>query len=139
MKEKTLVEIAVEFNIEINKLRNKINYEKRKGNLIGFKKDGVLYFNDEDVEQIKSLFNVIENPVELNIEFNNEFSFLKTQLEEKDKQISMLQQAVDQQQILTKQAQDQSHNLLLENIQIKEKLAEENTQSFWSRIFRRKE
>lgn len=128
MKEKTLVEIAVEFNIEINKLRNKINYEKRKGNLIGFKKDGVLYLNDEDVEQIKSLLNLIEKPVELNVEFNNEFDFLKNQLEEKDKQISMLQQALDQQQILTKQALDEKKELQIE-------LTENQNKTFWQRFF----
>lgn len=135
MNGKTLVEIAVEFNIEINRLRNKINYEKRKGNNIGLKKDGVLYLSDNDVNQIKKLFNIVEKPIEL----NNEFDFLKIQIEEKDKQISKLQQALDQQQILTKQAQDQSQNLLLENTEIKEKLAEATTKSFWSRIFKRKE
>lgn len=134
MNEKTLVEIAVEFNIEINKLRNKINYEKRKGNNIGLKNDGVLYLSDNDVNQIKKLFNIVEKPIEL----NNEFDFFKIQIEEKDKQISKLQQALDQQQILTKQAQDQSQNLLLENTEIKEKLAEATTKSFWSRIFKRK-
>lgn len=138
MKEKTLVEIAVEFNIEINKLRNRINYEKRKGNAIGLKREGILYLNDVDIKYIKKLFNVVEKPVELNIESNNELDFFKIQLEEKDKQISKLQQALDQQQILTKQAQDQSQNLLLENTQIKEKLAEVETQSFWSRLFKRK-
>lgn len=138
MKEKTLVEIAVEFNIEINKLRNKINYEKRKGNVIGLKRDGVLYLNDIDIKYIKELFNVVEKPVELNIESNNELDFFKIQLEEKDKQISKLQQALDQQQILTKQAQDQSQTLLLENTEIKEKLSEEKNKGFWEKIFKRK-
>lgn len=138
MKEKTLVEIAVEFNIEINKLRNKINYEKRKGNIIGLKRDGVLYLNDIDIKYIKELFNVVEKPVELNIESNNELDFFKIQLEEKDKQISKLQQALDQQQILTKQAQDQSQTLLLENTEIKEKLSEEKNKGFWEKIFKRK-
>ena len=128
MTEKTLVEIAVEFNIEINKLRNKINYEKRKGNVIGFKKEGVLYLNKDDIKQIKKLFNIIEKPVELNIEFNNEFDFLKIQLEEKDKQISMLQQALDQQQILTKQALDDKKELQIE-------LTDNQNKSFWQRLF----
>lgn len=128
MKEKTLVEIAVEFNIEINKLRNKINYEKRKGNVIGHKKDGVLYLNTGDIEQIKTVFNLVEKPVELNIEFNNEFEFLKTQLKEKDKQISMLQQALDQQQILTKHALDDKKELQIE-------LAENQNKNFWQRLF----
>lgn len=136
MEEKTLVEIAVEFNIEINKLRNKINYEKRKGNVIGLKREGVLYLNHNDVEQIKNFFGVIEKPVELNIEFNNEFSFLKNQLEEKDKQIFKLQQALDQQQILTKQSQDQNQNLLLENVEIKKELSEEKNKNFFRRLFK---
>lgn len=136
MEEKTLVEIAVEFNIEINKLRNKINYEKRKGNVIGFKKDGVLYLNSNDIEQIKKYFEVIEKPVELNIELNNEFAFFKKQIEEKDKQIFKLQQALDQQQILTKQAQDQNQNLLLENTEIKKELSEEKNKNFFQRLFK---
>lgn len=137
MSEKTLVEIAVELNIEINKLRNKINYEKRKGNFIGSKKKGVLYLNADDVEQIKKLFGFVEKPVGLNIEFNNEFDFLKKQLEEKDKQIFKLQQALDQQQILNKQSQDQNKNLLLENSEIKKKLEEEKKKSFWRKIFKK--
>ena len=126
MTEKTLVEIAVEFNIEINKLRNKINYEKRKGNMIGFKRDGVLFLNNDDVKTIKRLFDVVENPVE----FNNEFGFFKTQLEEKDKQISMLHQALDQQQILTKQALDDKKELQIE-------LAENQNKSFWQRLLKK--
>ena len=126
MTEKTLVEIAVEFNIEINRLRNKINYEKRKGNMIGFKRDGVLFLNNDDVKTIKRLFDVVENPVE----FNNEFGFFKTQLEEKDKQISMLHQALDQQQILTKQALDDKKELQIE-------LAENQNKSFWQRLFKK--
>lgn len=128
MKEKTLVEIAVELNIEINRLRNKINYEKRKGNVIGSKKDGVLYLTDDDVGLIRELFNLVEEPVELNIEFNNEFYFLKSQLEEKDKQISMLQKALDQQQILTKQAIDDNKYLQLE-------LDENVKKGFWKNLF----
>ncbi|AWJ95574.1 DUF536 domain-containing protein [Lactococcus lactis subsp. lactis] len=126
MTEKTLVEIAVEFNIEINRLRNKINYEKRKGNMIGFKRDGVLFLNNDDVKTIKRLFDVVENPVE----FNNEFGFFKTQLEEKDKQISMLHQALDQQQILTKQALDDKKELQIE-------LAENQNKSFWQRLLKK--
>lgn len=128
MKEKTLVEIAVEFNIEINRLRNKINYEKRKGNVLGYKKDGVLYLNNEDIEQIKTLFNLVEKTVDSNIEFNDGFVFLKTQLEEKDKQIFMLQQALDQQQILTKQALDDKKEL---QIELNEKL----NKTFWQKFF----
>lgn len=124
MKEKTLVEIAVELNIEINKLRNKINYEKRKGNVIGQKKDGVLYLTNDDIELIKNLFNVVKEPVE----FNNDFDFLKAQLEEKDKQISMLQKALDQQQILTKQAIDDNKYLQLE-------LDENVKKGFWKNLF----
>lgn len=126
MTEKTLVEVAVEFNIEINKLRNKINYEKRKGNMIGFKIDGVLYLNNDDVKTIKRLFDVVKNP----FEFNNEFVFFKTQLEEKDKQISMLLQALDQQQILTKQALDDKKELQIE-------LSENQNKSFWQRLLKK--
>lgn len=133
MNGKTLVEIAVEFNIEINKLRNKINYEKRKGNSLGLKKYGALYFSESDIEQLKEMFNIVEKPVE----FNNGVTFFKTQLEEKDRQISKLQQALNQQQIWTKKAQDQSQNLLLENTEMKEKLAEENSKSWFQKLFRK--
>lgn len=128
MTEKTLVEIAVELNIEINRLRNKINYEKRKGNVIGRKKNGVLYLTDDDVELIRELFNLVKEPVELNVGFNNEFSFFKAQLEEKDKQISMLQKALDQQQILTKQAIDDKKYLQLE-------LDKNVKKKFWKNLF----
>lgn len=128
MKEKTLVEIAVELNIEINRLRNKINYEKRKGNAIGRKREGVLYLNNDDIEQLKVLFDIVEKPVDLNIKFNEEFVFLKAQIEEKDKQISMLQQALDQQQILTKQIIDDNKYLQLE-------LAENVKKGFWENLF----
>jgi hypothetical protein len=128
MKEKTLVEIAVELNIEINRLRNKINYEKRKGNVIGRKREGILYLNNDDIEQLKVLFDIVEKPVDLNIEFNDEFVFLKAQLEEKDKQISMLQQALDQQQILTKQIIDDNKYLQLE-------LDENVKKGFWKNLF----
>jgi len=134
MIKKTLVEIAVEFNIEINKLRNKINYEKRKGNPIGKKKDGVLILNDSDIEQIKKLFNFDEKTIETNIEVNNDIVFLKTQIEEKDKQISMLQQALDQQQILTNQVQNNAQTLLLENTEIKKELVEEKSKSWWQKL-----
>jgi len=134
MIKKTLVEIAVEFNIEINKLRNKINYEKRKGNPIGKKKDGVLILNDSDIEQIKKLFNFDEKTIETNIEVNNDIVFLKTQIEEKDKQISMLQQALDQQQILTNQVQNNAQTLLLENTEIKKELVKEQSKSWWQKL-----
>ncbi|MFK4954362.1 hypothetical protein [Lactococcus garvieae] len=96
----------------------------------------VLYLNSNDIKQIKKYFGVIEKPIELNVEFNNEFAFLKKQLEEKDKQIFKLQQALDQQQILTKQAQDQNQNLLLENVEIKKELSEEKNKNFFQRLFK---
>lgn len=128
MTEKTLVEIAVDLNIEINRLRNKINYEKRKGNVIGRKKNGVLYLTDDDVELVRELFNLVKEPVELNVGFNNEFGFFKAQLEEKDKQISMLQKALNQQQILTKQAIDDKKYLQLE-------LDKNVKKKFWKNLF----
>lgn len=94
--------------------------------MIGFKRDGVLFLNNDDVKTIKRLFDVVENPVE----FNNEFGFFKTQLEEKDKQISMLHQALDQQQILTKQALDDKKELQIE-------LAENQNKSFWQRLLKK--
>lgn len=71
---------------------------------------------------------LVEIAVEFNIDFNNEFDFLKSQLEEKDKQISMLQQALDQQQILTKQALDDNKELQIE-------LVENQNKIFWHRFF----
>ncbi|MDN6345519.1 MAG: DUF536 domain-containing protein [Tetragenococcus koreensis] len=56
--------------------------------------------------------------------------FFKTQLEEKDKQISMLLQALDQQQILTKQALDDKKELQIE-------LSENQNKSFWQRLLKK--
>lgn len=124
-------------------MQNKVTYIRRNNKQFGkLNKSGVREFSSTKIQYLKKVLNIAEKPTELSTELSTEFSsgvdFIKVQLEEKDKQISKLQQALDQQQILTKQAQDQSQNLLLENTQIKEKLAEVETESFWSRLFKRK-
>jgi hypothetical protein len=120
-------------------VQNKVTYIRRNNKQFGkLNKSGVREFSSTKIQYLKKVLNIAEKPTELSTELSSGVDFIKVQLEEKDKQISKLQQALDQQQILTKQAQDQSQNLLLENTQIKEKLAEVETESFWSRLFKRK-
>lgn len=120
-------------------MQNKVTYIRRNNKqFCKLNKSGVREFSSTKIQYLKKVLNIAEKPTELSTEFSSGVDFIKVQLEEKDKQISKLQQALDQQQILTEQAQDQSQNLLLENTQIKEKLAEVETESFWSRLFKRK-
>ena len=102
-------------------MQNKVTYIRRNNKQFGkLNKSGVREFSSTKIQYLKKVLNIAEKPTELSTEFSSGVDFIKVQLEEKDKQISKLQQALDQQQILTKQAQDQSQNLHLENTQIKE-------------------
>ncbi|MDT2877073.1 hypothetical protein ACQUD3_12675 [Lactococcus lactis] len=135
---KTIREFATEFSTDIKQVQNKVTYIRRNNKQFGkLNKSGVREFSPTEIQYLKEVLNLAEKPTELSAEFSNEFYFIKVQLEEKDKQISKLQQALDQQQILTKQAQDQSQNLLLENNEIKEKLAEENSTNWFQKLFRK--
>lgn len=127
----TIREFATEFSIDIKQVQNKVAYIRRKNKQFGtLDNNGVRVFNATEINHLKEVFNVAKKPTELSTEFSNEFDFLKIQLEEKDKQISMLQQALDQQQKLTA-------GVLTEKKQLQLELTEEKNKSFWSKIFKK--
>ena len=70
--EKTVVELSVELNIDLQKLKNKINYAVRTGKLEVVKKSGKNYYEKKAVE---TLLNKVENADE----FNNEIQLLRKQ------------------------------------------------------------
>ena len=128
----TIREFATEFSIDIKQVQNKVAYIRRKNKQFGtLDNKGVRVFDATEIEYLKEVLNVTEKSTELSTEFSNEFNFLKIQLEEKDKQISMLQQALDQQQKLTA-------GILSEKDQLQLKLTEEKNKSFWSKFFKKR-
>jgi len=134
MNEKTILEFANDLGISKKKLENELAKLKRKGTLLGTLIGGVRYLNEVEQDTIKEwVFHEKEVPHKVpkkSTELGSEFNFFKNQLEEKDKQISMLQQALDQQQILTKQALDDKQQLQLE-------LTENQNKNFWKRLFKK--
>lgn len=128
----TIREFATEFSVDIKQVQNKVAYIRRKNKQFGTLDDkGVRVFGATEIKYLKEVLNVTEKSTELSTEFSNEFSFLKIQLEEKDKQISMLQQALDQQQKLTA-------GILSEKNQLQLELTEEKNKSFWSKFFKKR-
>lgn len=128
----TIREFATEFSIDIKQVQNKVAYIRRKNKQFGTLNDkGVRVFDATEIKYLKEVLNVTEKSTELSAEFSNEFNFLKIQLEEKDKQISMLQQALDQQQKLTA-------GILSEKNQLQLELIEEKNKSFWSKFFKKR-
>lgn len=128
----TIREFATEFSIDIKQVQNKVAYIRRKNKQFGILDDkGVRVFDATEIKYLKEVLNVTEKSTELSTEFSNEFNFLKIQLEEKDKQISMLQQALDQQQKLTA-------GILSEKNQLQLELTEEKNKSFWSKFFKKR-
>lgn len=128
----TIREFATEFSIDIKQVQNKVAYIRRKNKQFGTLDDkGVRVFDATEIKYLKEVLNVTEKSTELSTEFSNEFNFLKIQLEEKDKQISMLQQALDQQQKLTA-------GILSEKNQLQLELTEEKNKSFWSKFFKKR-
>lgn len=120
MNEKSLVELSVEFNIELQQLKNKINYAVRTGKLDVVKKNGKNFYDEKAVEK---LLNRVENAVE----FNNEIQLLRKQHDEDKKQIENLTKLLDQQQQLTLMAQQNQENLKIE-------LAEERSKTWWQKL-----
>ncbi|MGV8956158.1 hypothetical protein ACN9TB_00070, partial [Lactococcus lactis] len=57
------------------------------------------------------------------------------QIEGYKEQIKVLTRLLENQQILTKQVQDNAQTLLLENTEVKKELAEEKSKGFWKRLF----
>ncbi|MDO4643987.1 MAG: hypothetical protein Q4A74_09120 [Cardiobacteriaceae bacterium] len=130
---KTIREFATEFSIEIKQVQNKVAYIRRKKKKFGeLNKSGIYEFSFDEIQYLKEAFNITEKTTEVSIDF----IYLKNQIKEKDKQISLLQQALNQQQILTKQVQDQNNNLLLENQGAKKELFEERNKNFFQRLFK---
>lgn len=126
---KTIREFATEFSIDIKQVQNKVTYIRRKNREFGrINKYGVREFSPTEIQHLKEALNVASKTTELSTESSNGFDFLKAQLEEKDKQISMLQQALDQQQILTKQVID-------DNKYLQSKLGGEVKKGFWKNLF----
>lgn len=120
---KTIAELSTEFSIEIKQLQNKINYERKKGNLLSVKKNGKNYFEDSDVKKIIK-------PTEIISEFSTEFMLLKKQHEDDLKQIEKLTKLLDQQQQLTAGILSEKNKLQIE-------LNEEKTKSWFKRIFKK--
>lgn len=136
---KTIREFATEFSTDIKQVQNKVAYIRRKNKQFGkLNKSGVREFSPTEIQYLKEVLNLTEKPTELSTEFSNRQNIYLEQIADYKEEIKILTRLLENQQILTKQAQDQSQNLLLENTEIKEKLAEVNTKSFWSRIFKRK-
>lgn len=120
MNEKTVVELSVEFNIEFQQLKNKINYAVRSKKLDVIKKNGKNYYDKKSVESLL-------NGVEKSVEFNNEIQLLRKQHDEDLKQIENLTKLLDQQQKLTLMIQQKQENLNIE-------LAEEKSKSWWQKL-----
>jgi predicted RNA-binding protein YlqC (UPF0109 family) len=118
--EKTVVELSVELNIDLQKLKNKINYAVRTGKLEVVKKSGKNYYEKKAVE---TLLNKVENADE----FNNEIQLLRKQHDEDKRQIENLTKLLDQQQQLTLMAQQNQENLKIE-------LAEERSKTWWQKL-----
>ena len=118
--EKTVVELSVELNIDLQKLKNKINYAVRTGKLEVVKKSGKNYYEKKAVE---TLLNKVENADE----FNNDIQLLRKQHDEDKRQIENLTKLLDQQQQLTLMAQQNQENLKIE-------LAEERSKTWWQKL-----
>ena len=120
MNEKTVVELSVELNIELQQLKNKINYAVRSKKIDVIKKNGKNYYDKKSVESLL-------NGVEKSVEFNNEIQLLRKQHDEDLKQIENLTKLLDQQQKLTLMIQQKQENLNIE-------LAEEKSKSWWQKL-----
>lgn len=153
MNKKTILEFAEEIGISKKQVENKLAKLKKQGTYLGTLEGGKRYLNLEEQNELKALFNVTCEPPKnkatkstfkvpkdgnLGSGLGTENKYYIEQLEGYKEQVKVLSRLLENQQILTKQAQDQSQNLLLENTEIKEKLAEVEAKSFWSKLFKRK-
>ena len=71
---------------------------------------------------IKEVLDLTEKTTELSTELSGEQNKYLEQNAEYKEQIKTLNRLLENQKILTKQAQDQNQNLLLENVEIKKEL-----------------
>ena len=130
----TIREFATEFSTDIKQVQNKVAYIRRKNKQFGkLNKSGVREFSIAEIKYLKEVLNLTGKPTELSSEQNKYFE----QIAEYKEQIKILNRLLENQQILTKQAQDQNQNLLLENVEIKKELSEEKNKGFWQKIFRK--
>lgn len=140
---KTIKQIADELKVS----KDKIKYQTRKlpSNYL-VKKDGITYIKKEGIQVIyNSVVGNINKGVPSEIPMNNThyFESLNSQLaikdkqiEEKDKQICLLLEKLDQEQKLHLATIQDKQQLQLELKEIKEEKQQENI-SFWDRIFKR--
>lgn len=153
MNKKTILEFAEEIGISKKQVENKLAKLKKQGTYLGTLEGGKRYLNLEEQNELKALFNATYEPPKnkatkstfkvpkdenLGSGLGTENKYYIEQIEGYKEQVKVLSRLLENQQILTKQAQDQSQNLLLENTEIKEKLAEVEAKSFWSKLFKRK-
>lgn len=137
---KTIREFATEFSTDIKQVQNKVAYIRRKNKQFGkLNKSGVREFSPTEIQYLKEVLNLTEKPTELSTKLSSEQNRYLEQIAEYKEQIKTLNRLLENQQILTKQAQDQNQNLLLENIEIKKELNEEKNKSFWSKIFKKRD
>lgn len=135
---KTIREFATEFSTDIKQVQNKVAYIRRKNKQFGkLNKSGVREFSITEIQYLKEVLNLTEKPTELSTELSSEQNRYLEQIDEYKEQIKTLNRLLENQQILTKQAQDQNQNLLLENVEIKKELSEEKNKGFWQKIFRK--
>ena len=148
MNKKTILEFAEEIGVSKKQVENKLAKLKKQGTYLGALEGGKRYLNSEEQNTLKALF-VLRNKLSENEVPESTFKVPKgggldtedkyyiEQIEGYKEQVKVLTRLLENQQILTKQAQDQSQNLLLENTEIKEKLAEEKSKSWLKRLFKK--
>ena len=137
---KTIREFATEFSTDIKQVQNKVDYIRRKNKQFGkLNKLGARELSPAEIQYLKEVLNLTEKPTELSTELSSEQNRYLEQIAEYKEQIKTLNRLLENQQILTKQAQDQNQNLLLENVEIKKELNEEKNKSFWSKIFKKRD
>lgn len=135
---KTIREFATEFSTDIKQVQNKVAYIRRKNKQFGkLNKSGAREFSTTEIQYLKEVLNLTEKPIELSAELSSEQNRYLEQITEYKEQIKTLNRLLENQQVLTKQAQDQNKNLLLENVEIKKELADEKSKSWFKRLFKK--
>lgn len=134
---KTIREFATEFSTDIKQVQNKVAYIRRKNKQFGkLNKSGVRELSATEIQYLKEVLNLTEKPTELSTQLSGEQNRYLEQIDEYKEQIKTLNRLLENQQILTKQAQDQNQNLLSENVEIKKELSEEKNKNFFRRLFK---
>ena len=135
---KTIREFAPEFSADIKQVQNKVAYIRRKNKQFGkLNKSGAREFSSAEIQYLKEVLNLTEKPIELSTELSSEQTRYLEQITEYKEQIKTLNRLLENQQVLTKQAQDQNQNLLSENVEIKKELADEKSKSWFKRLFKK--